>query len=145
MTDDTDLYPPSKPKKKPRVSGRGCKARGDNYERELAEYLSLAVGLPIARAPLSGGGAINVLAGGADLIGTPGLHIEAKRVERLNIPEAMRQAHAAIAKQKSEDRAVVISRKNRVATEDSTVVLSLKHFTEFYSAWLEVNGYVEIY
>ncbi len=30
--------------------------------------------------------------GDADVVGLPGIHIECKRVERLNIPEAMKQA-----------------------------------------------------
>ena len=30
--------------------------------------------------------------GDADVVGLPGIHIECKRVERLNVPEAMRQA-----------------------------------------------------
>ena len=67
------------------------KVKGDKYERELAAHINDATGLNSSRAPLSGGGKVG-MHGTADLIGTPALFIEAKRVERLNFHDAMRQA-----------------------------------------------------
>ena len=53
------------------MTGRAMKAKGDKYERELAAYINEATGLQSFRAPLSGGGHVNMV-GGADLLGTVG-------------------------------------------------------------------------
>ena len=92
------------------------KNKGDGYERELAAYINEYTGLHSSRAPLSGGGAIGILSGGADLLGTPSIFIEAKRVERLNFHDAMRQAERNIEQTQSPDIPVVINRKNRMPT-----------------------------
>lgn len=64
----------------PKLTAKGSKAKGDKFERDLAAEFSKSTGLYCQRAPLSGGGALGILAGGgADILGTPGLHIEAKR------------------------------------------------------------------
>jgi hypothetical protein len=104
----TDIKPA--PKRK-RLSARGAKQKGDNYERELAAHLSQATGLRIERAPLSGGGKVG-MAGGADLLGTPGMFVEAKRVEKLNVREALAQAERNIGLSGSQERPVVITRKS---------------------------------
>ena len=85
------------------------KAKGDKYERELAAYINEQTGLDSFRAPLSGGGHVNMV-GGADLLGTPDLFVEAKRVERLNFHDALRQAETNIEKTRSDSSAVVINR-----------------------------------
>lgn len=126
------------PRKK---NGRGMKAKGDEYERELASYINEATGLSSGRAPLSGGGKVG-LYGGADLIGTPGLFVEAKRVERLSFHEAMRQAETNIKKTQSPEAPVVINRRNRESTGDSLVVMRLDSFLKFYLSHLLISGYV---
>ena len=72
---------------------KGMKQKGDNFERELAAHLNQEC-YPVSqcayRAPLSGGGNV-MTSGGADLVGTPDLFVEAKRVEKCNFKEAMRQ------------------------------------------------------
>lgn len=116
------------------VSGRGAKAKGDGYERELAAYFNEVCGISCHRTPLSGGGRGEAL---PDLTGTPGIAIEAKRTERLSVAEWMRQAR----KNCGLDRPVVINRKSHQPTHDSYVILHLQDFADFYRAWLTQNGY----
>ena len=60
--------------------------------------------------------------GDADVIGVPGLHIECKRVERLNVENALRQAEADATEN---DVPVVMHRANR---EEWKVTLRLDDF-----------------
>ena len=117
------------------------KNKGDNYERELAKYLNETVyGQDVcARAPLSGGGTIGQ-SGGADLINTEGLFVEAKRVERLNFRDAVAPSERNMGKRKPKETPIVITRRNRETMENSLCVLRLKDFIEFYRAWLQSNG-----
>lgn len=132
---------PPKPVRPKRTNGRGMKAKGDDYERELAAYINEATGLSSGRAPLSGGGKVG-LSGGADLLGTPGLFVEAKRVERLSFHEAMRQAETNIKKTQSPEAPIVVNRRNRESTGDSLVVMRLDSFLQIYRSHLLTNGYV---
>jgi hypothetical protein len=118
------------------VKGRGAKAKGDGYERELAAFFNKVCGLNSHRTPLSGGGRGEAL---PDLTGTPGLAIEAKRHERLSVDTWMQQAR----KNCGLDRPVVINRKSRQPTHDSYVVLYLQDFADLYSGWLAHKGYVK--
>lgn len=124
------------------MSGRGMKQKGDNYERELAAYINEHTSLQSFRAPLSGGGHVG-LSGGADILGVPSLFIEAKRVERLNFHDAMRQAETNIEKTQSDDVAIVMNRKNRMKTGDSLCLLRLDDFLVFYNAFLREKGFVK--
>lgn len=123
----------------PKKSPGGKKAKGDKYERELATYINEMTGLKCFRAPLSGGGNVG-MAGGADIIGTPALFIEAKRVERLNFHDAMRQAEKNIDITQSENIPMVINRKNRMNTGESLCLLRLDNFLKFYRAYLKQEG-----
>lgn len=127
---------------KKRISPRGLKAKGDRFERELADHISQATGLPCQRAPLSGGGAIGVFHGGADLLGTPSLHVEAKRVERLNFLEAIKQAEKSLAKTGAPEMPVVVNRRNRMTTGESIVAMRLDAFLDLYGSWLREHGYI---
>ena len=72
--------------------------------------------------------------GDADVVGLPGIHIECKRVERLNISEAMKQAvkDADVA-----EVPAVFHRKNR---EGWLVTLTLDDFMKLYKAgWKEIE------
>ena len=114
------------------------KNKGDSYERELAQYFNdnvPALNNSASRRLLSGGGRNEGL---ADLVGVrigrKELHIEAKRVERLNFWDAMKQAVKnsghEICTNRSETSLigipVVINRRNKVKTEDSLCTLRLK-------------------
>lgn len=129
-------------------TGRGLKAKGDAFERELAAHINALFSKTdeghelCKRAPLSGGGVINQMSGGADLIGPPILHVEAKRVERLSFPDAMRQAEASLAKTKAPEIPVVINRRNRMRTGDSYTLVRLDHFLWLYSYFLQTEGHV---
>ena len=118
------------------------KTKGDNYERELAAYINEKTGIESFRAPLSGGGNVG-MSGGADLLGVPELFVEAKRVERLNFHDALRQAERNIDKTRSPDAPIVINRKNRMATGDSLCLLRLDDFLKFYKAYLKQQGFIE--
>lgn len=65
----------------------------------------------------------------SDVVGVPGIHIETKHVERLNVREAYRQAVAEAEKRK-DGRPVVCHKKNRdiwLATMDlETFIFLLK-------------------
>lgn len=65
--------------------GKASQRKGAEGERELAAILRER-GYDIER-----GGALSY-GEAPDLAGLPGVHIEVKRVERLNVPEAMEQA-----------------------------------------------------
>ncbi|MGL4917578.1 MAG: hypothetical protein ACRC5D_15240 [Aeromonas allosaccharophila] len=126
------------------MKGRGCKEKGAKFERELADWFNSNVyGRDSAyRAPLSGGGGgVNErMTGGADLVGTPLIHVEAKRVERLNFLEAMAQAERSLARSGGPEVPVVINRRNRMTTDDSLVVMRLKHWRILYLALLQLEG-----
>lgn len=65
--------------------GRSQQRKGVDGERELARLLA-GYGYDIQRGGSLSFGEV------PDLVGLPGIHIEVKRVERLNVPEAMSQA-----------------------------------------------------
>lgn len=124
------------PVRKRRLSPRGSKAKGSGYERELATWLNERMpALRTRRALLSGGGRSD---GGADLDGTPRIHIEAKRTETFAPKAAMAQAEEAISR--GDDKAlmpVVINRTNRMPTDDSLVVMRLRDWAVMYERLLE--------
>ena len=66
-------------------TARKSQRKGADGERELAALLR-EYGYPVERGGSPSLGKV------ADLSGLPGVHIEVKRVERLNVPEAMKQA-----------------------------------------------------
>lgn len=120
------------------AGGKGPKAKGAGYERELAAWLNERVGIASRRALLSGGGRND---GGADLDDTPGLHVEAKRTEAVNVKAAMRQAEESISRGKRVCAPVVITRQNRMTTDESLVVMRLADWAGFYAAWLEAGNH----
>lgn len=66
--------------------------------------------------------------GDADVVGLPGIHIESKRVEHLNLDKAMAQA---IRDAKYDEIPVVMHRKNR---EKWKVTMTLEDFMMLYQA-----------
>jgi hypothetical protein len=118
------------------------KAKGDDYERELAEFFNAHLLKHVhrlddfRRALLSGGG---VSEGGFDLSGTGiqvggvdfELGIEAKRCEKINVREAMSQALQHMIAMGRRGACVervlpmVVTRRNHQATADSLVVMPL--------------------
>lgn len=72
----------------------------------------------------------NGLSGEADLIGLDKIHIECKRVERLNIYEAIEQA----TRDCESDIPCVFHRKNNFEWQ---VTMPLEIWVEFYKKWIE--------
>lgn len=65
--------------------GRSQQRKGADGERELVEILN-SYGYSVERGPSQSYGEV------PDIIGLPGIHVECKRVEKLNVPEAMQQS-----------------------------------------------------
>jgi hypothetical protein len=127
-----------KPKRKTRVmSGRGAKAKGSDYERELSAHLNGTLGLSSRRALLSGGGRND---GGSDLDGTPLIHVEAKRTETFAPYAAMQQAEESISRGSRIAMPVVIQRRNRMTTGQSMVVMRMDDWMKMYAAFLREQG-----
>lgn len=71
--------------------------------------------------------------GDADVVGLPGIHLEIKRVEKLNISKAMQQS---IQDAKDGEMPVVMHRRNR---ETWLVTMPLKVFMVLYKAWEKIR------
>ena len=96
------------------------RAKGASGERELAHELE-KYGFKTRRGQQLCGAN-----GDADVVGVDGLHIECKRVERLNIHDAMKQA---LNDAREGEKAVVMHRKNRT---NWLVTMTLEDFMELW-------------
>lgn len=96
------------------------RAKGAEGERELAKILR-GYGYETIRSVQYCGAN-----GDADVVGVEGLHIECKRVERLNIHDAMKQA---VNDAREGEIPVVMHRKNRTKW---LVTLSLDDFVKLW-------------
>lgn len=67
--------------------------------------------------------------GDADVVGLPGIHVECKRVERLNIYDAISQAKAD---KKDNEFGVVFHRKDRC---EWLVTMTLEDWIKIYKEW----------
>jgi hypothetical protein len=67
--------------------------------------------------------------GDADVVGLPGIHIECKRVEKLNLYDAMSQA---ISDARADEIPAVFHRKNRC---EWLVTMKLEDFMKIYPEW----------
>ena len=105
------------------------KRKGADGERELAKKLN-EYGFETRRSVQYNGKADD---GKADLVNLPGIHIECKRVERLNVSEAMTQA---IRDAKGVDIPAVFHRKNY---EPWLVTLRLDDWMKLYKEFKEVE------
>lgn len=97
--------------------------KGKRGERELAGKLS-ELGYDCRRGQQYCG-----KNGDADVIGLPGIHIECKRVERLNLYDAMAQA---IADKRPGEFPAVMHRRNRC---EWLVTMPLTQWMELYREW----------
>lgn len=100
------------------------KDKGARGERELAARLRF-LGIDARRGQQYSGAN-----GDADVVGLPGIHIECKRVERLNLEKAYDQSKRDAAR--VGDIPTVMHRKNG---GEWLVTLSLEHFLSLYKAW----------
>lgn len=99
------------------------RAKGAAGERELAKKLR-EYGYECRR-----GQQFCAANGDADVIGLPGIHIECKRVERLNIDDAMLQA---IRDRREGEYPAVFHRKNN---HEWLVTMRLNDWIEIYREW----------
>lgn len=103
------------------------KRKGAEGERELAHELA-KWGYKTRRGQQFSGAN-----GDADVVGIPGLHIECKRVEQLNLEKALDQSeHDA----RIGEYAVVMHRRNR---ERWKVTMSLEQFMALWKKWEKIN------
>jgi Holliday junction resolvase len=125
-------------------NGRSAKRKGDGYERELAKWLDAKLfggSDTVQRMPLSGGGRHVGGGGKADLLGTPDVWIEAKRTERFTPYANMDQAETGIKGARTTDVPVVVTRRNRMSTEESLICMRLGDWVEMYASYLRERGY----
>lgn len=72
--------------------------------------------------------------GDADVVGLPGIHIECKRVEKLNLYDAMAQAKADA---KEDEMPAVFHRRNH---DEWKVTMRLEDWIQLYREWECRNG-----
>lgn len=101
------------------------KAKGKRGELELAHELN-RLGFSTRR-----GQQYNGADGSADVIGIPGLHIECKRAEALNLEKAMKQAEAD---RKPGEVPAVFHRRNGEAWK---ITIRLEDAERFSEVWKE--------
>lgn len=101
--------------------GRSSQRKGADGERELSALLQQH-GYEIKRGGSLTFGEV------PDLVGLPGIHIEVKRVERLNVGEAMAQA-VKDAERFSDGAPAVFHRRNR---QPWLVTMRLEDWLELY-------------
>ena len=99
--------------------------KGALGERELAKKLA-GYGYKTRRGQQYSGAN-----GDADVVGLPGIHIECKRVEKLNLYDAMSQSKRDA---KNEEKPVVMHRKNHC---EWLVTMTLEDWIEMYREWKE--------
>ena len=99
------------------------RAKGKNAELELARKLR-EHGYDCRRGQQYSGAN-----GDADVVGLPGIHIECKRVERLNLDDAMAQSRRDA---REGEIPVVMHRKTRCPW---LVTMTLEDWIKFYREW----------
>jgi len=100
------------------------KAKGGRGEREWAEFCR-EHGFAEARRGVQFKGGFD----SPDVTGLPGIHQEVKRVEKLNIHEAMKQS---IRDSEGKALPIVAHRRNR---EEWLVTMRAEDWMEIYKAW----------
>ena len=103
------------------------RAKGAEGEREIARILR-GYGYECRRGQQYSGAN-----GDADVVGLPGIHIECKRVERLNISDAMAQS---VADARIGEKPAVFHRKN---CEPWKVTMLLEDWMKLYKAWRDMQ------
>lgn len=114
-------------KKTPQQIGKVSKAKGARFELEVAHYFQ-SNGYPEAHRTAQHCGKTG---DAGDVEGIAGLHIECKRVEKLNLYNAYHRAVRDSDANGNDNIPVVIHKRNR---EEILVTLSLDNFMQIYSA-----------
>ena len=103
--------------------GKSQREKGKRGERELAGKLR-DHGYDCRRGQQFCG-----ISGDADVIGLPGIHIECKRVERLNLQEAMEQSKRDA---RTGEKPCVFHRRDR---SEWLVTMRLEDWIQLYKEW----------
>jgi len=106
--------------------GRSSRNKGAQGERELAKTLSDMLGIENIKRGF-------VFCHESDVIGLKGIHIECKRVEKLNIENAMEQARTEAGKRK-DGKPALFHRRNR---KGWLVTMDLADWIELYRKGIE--------
>lgn len=104
------------------------RAKGARGERELANVLK-EYGYDTRRGQQYSGAN-----GDADVVGLPHIHIECKRVEKLNIDKAMQQS---MEDSRENEVPVVMHRKDR---QRWLVTMTIDEWMRFYERWNSFNA-----
>jgi len=117
--------------------GRGARAKGFQFERDIAAAFQKATGREFKRGlgQARGGGAEvpDVLPGDAEVAAK--IHIECKRHKVVSIKAAMRQAVEDCSKRTEEDPLpVVVTKDDR---KDILVTMRLQDFLPLFRSWLD--------
>ena len=103
--------------------GKTQREKGKRGERELAEILR-DHGYDCRRGQQFCG-----ISGDADVIGLPGIHIECKRVERLNLMDAVKQS---VRDSRADEFSTVFHRRDR---SEWLVTMRLSDWIQVYKKW----------
>lgn len=104
--------------------GKSAQRKGADGERELANYLKKQ-GFEVRRG--------QVFNHESDMVGLKGIHPEVKRVEKLNVPAAVRQAITE-AQIRQDGIPTLFHRRNR---EEWLVTMRLDDWLNLYRKWIE--------
>lgn len=105
--------------------GKRSRERGKRAELELANLIRDTWGYDVHRG--------KVFYHESDMVGLEGIHPEVKRVERLNIHEAMAQAIKE-AEKRQDGLPTVFFRRNR---GEWLCTMRLKDWIDLYGAWID--------
>lgn len=114
--------------KDPKKQGKASREKGKRGELELVHLLRDFYGYPVRRG--------YVFQHESDLVGLPGVHVECKRKEKINIYTDYKQA-VREAEKRSDGVPVVFHRRSN---EDWLVIMGLSDFMDFYGGWNEHSG-----
>ncbi|MFT6226786.1 MAG: hypothetical protein ACJARE_001184 [Paracoccaceae bacterium] len=115
------------------LTAKGAKAKGDACGRELAAWVDTR---------FAAEGRAFQGAGEADILGTPHLHVGAKRVQRLRLRDAMAQTKRSTKAPKDTSMPVVVLRQSRMATDQPFAIARLADFWTLYEAYLQQQGFM---
>lgn len=107
------------------MSGRFSKEKGKRFERELARALR-SYGYEARRSAQYNGKTGEA----ADLLGMPGLHIEAKHCEKMRLYDWYDQA-----KRDASGTGYIPIVVHRQNNKETLVTMSLEHFITIYREW----------
>ena len=106
-----------------RKRGRSARNKGAGAERELARLIRDNYGYEVHRG--------KVFYKESDIVGLDGIHMEVKRVEKLNVSKAMKQAIEE-AEKRQDGVPTVFHRRNN---EGWLVTMKLEDWIDLYGAW----------